>query len=138
MPNLARRHERIRALLLTARSAPCSMCHQTFPPAQIFLIHRRGEKLFKLSSTCHGRSESAVRLELLKCDPTCVRCARLLIFLPNKRRTVNGPSDLTLMLRREAQKMDARAKRRDLAGKQAIDHGVSGVLSAVYDPTGDT
>ena len=74
-----RRRQRVRDLLMAAKSAPCTDCgRDDLPPECMDLDHVRGVKRFALTVTAaRPFGLEAIKAEIAKCDPRCPTCHRL-------------------------------------------------------------
>lgn len=66
-----------RAIVLAAKSVPCTDCLKSYPPYVMDFDHTRGQKLFTISHWGIG-SKNIERLiqEIAKCDVVCSNCHR--------------------------------------------------------------
>lgn len=73
-----RRRERVKAMLLEARSGPCVDCGVELPPECMEMDHVRGGKRFELTvRSAKNFGLDTIRAEIEKCDIRCPNCHRL-------------------------------------------------------------
>ena len=65
-----------RALLAQLKSQPCMDCGQSYPPYVMDFDHRRGTKVFDVSTNSMWGLQ-AVLTEIEKCDLVCANCHRI-------------------------------------------------------------
>lgn len=74
------RRDKIRTLLLTAKTTPCKDCGVQLPPEVMEFDHVRGEKTINLSQASRSGSYLSwdkLQEEIEKCDIRCPNCHRM-------------------------------------------------------------
>jgi hypothetical protein len=67
-----------RAIVLSAKSVPCTDCGDDYPPYVLEFDHCRGQKIRAIGSmiSSHRDSIEALLAEIAKCDVVCANCHR--------------------------------------------------------------
>jgi hypothetical protein len=73
-----------RAFINELKRGPCSVCGQTFLPAQMKLWAPDGNESFDLTNAWTGRSMESIRAESKRQKPVCLNCSA--VVKPRKRR----------------------------------------------------
>jgi len=71
-------YQRLRAIVVAAKSVPCPDCGRTYHPVVMDFDHVHGIKVQEIAVMVrNGVTESALRMELAKCEAVCANCHRL-------------------------------------------------------------